>query len=236
MSESGNRRSRQRSPRWTWILTGSVALLVVAVLGSWMMLRDPGPPLEAESSRPPAESPSADQSGPSDSPGSATPTGSEDATEPEASPAAVGPPATGETETVEKPSAVGELSFDETAPVADELEVEVVAVDSVTAGRDIPGEVRGPAVKVEIQVENVGGRPVDTSGASVNLTYGDDDRIPAPAVVDDASAVLPVSLAPGATAVASYTFSVPLDRAGNVRIMVDVLAEEPDVVFTGPRP
>ncbi|APX33760.1 hypothetical protein BH708_14740 [Brachybacterium sp. P6-10-X1] len=129
-----------------------------------------------------------------------------------------------------------ELSFDETAPVADELVVEVVAVDSVTAGRDIPGEVRGPAVKVQIQVENVGDRPVDTSGASVNLTYGDDDRIPAPAVVDDTSAVLPFSLEPGDTAVATYTFSVPLDYAGNVRIMVDVLAEEPDVVFTGPRP
>lgn len=145
-------------------------------------------------------------------------------------------PAPGETAPIEKPPASTEVPFDEKETVAGKLLVEAVSVDGVTAGRDIPGEVSGPAVKVVIRVHNEGSEAVDTSGASVNLTYGDDDRIPAVELTDPASSTLPVSLAAGASADAVYIFAVPLEDAGNVRIMVDVLASEPDVVFAGPRP
>lgn len=223
--------------RWrSWVLGAAAVFIVVAVLGAGLVMRGAGSPGEAGAS-PPASSAgggrSADGTG---SPGAPAPVTSDAAPDPEASPSPTGPPATGGTEVVEKPAGGKEHSFDDTAPVASQLVVEVTSVEAVTAGRDIPGEISGPAVKVEIQVENIGTSAVDTSGASVNLTYGDDDLLPAASVMDGASVMLPGSLAPGATAVASYTFAVPLEDDRNVRIMVDILADEPDVVFNGPRP
>lgn len=216
------------------VIVAAAVLLIIAVAGVWVVEREPLSPSAAPASDPATEVGGAGR--PADSSGAGTSVGPDDAPDPDASPAPAGPPATGETEHVEKPAAVEEHSFDDAVPVATQLVVEIVSVEAVVAGRDIPGEISGPAVEVQIEVENIGPSAVDTSGASVNLTYGDDDLLPAPAVMDGSAALLPPSLAAGSTALASYTFSVPLDSAGNVRIMVDILAEEPDVVFTGPRP
>jgi hypothetical protein len=71
---------------------------------------------------------------------------------------------------------------------------------------------------------------------SVNLTYDGDDRTPAPAVSADDATVLPASIAPGASAEASFYFAVPVASDGDIRIMVDILAAESDVVFVGARP
>lgn len=151
-------------------------------------------------------------------------------------PTSVEAPQPGKTEPVEKPPATSEAAFDEEVTVADSLHVEVVSVEAVEAGRDIPGEKAGPAVKVVISVQNSGDAPVDTAGVSVNLTYDGDNFTPAPEVLDDTSSVLAATIPPGGSGQGTYLFSVPLDSDGNVRIMVDVLASEPDVVFAGPRP
>lgn len=160
--------------------------------------------------------------------------GDDDATP--AQPTAVEAPEPGQTEPIEKPPTTAEVAFDESAGVTDDLVVEVVSVEAVEAGRDIPGETAGPAVKVVISIENRGADAVDTSGVSVNLSYGGDSQIPAPEVIDDASSVFPASIPAGGTGEGTFLFAVPLDSAGNVRIMIDVLAAEPDVVFSGPRP
>lgn len=145
-------------------------------------------------------------------------------------------PEPGATAPIEKPPTLKEHPFDVEGKLAETVVVEVVSVQAVTAGRDIPGEVRGPAVEVLIRVRNDGADAVDLSGATVNLTYGDDDRTPAVQLADPGTSGFPGALAPGSAAEGSYVFAVPLEDAGNVRIMVDVLASEPDVVFVGQRP
>lgn len=222
---------RRRPLRYWWVLVLVTAVVIIALV--WAMSRAGGGPDVADPTTTADGGTSA-----SDSPADGDPAADETATAvPSGSPGADEvSPTPGGTEPVDKPSPLREVPFAEVETVDDSILVEVVSVEAVTAGRDIPGETSGPAVRVVIRVSNNGPEPVNTSGASVNMTYGDDDRIPAVELTDPESSVLPASVSPGETADASYVFSVPLEDAGNVRIMVDVLASEPDAVFFGPRP
>lgn len=215
------------------VVSGVLLVLIVVVVGILVLPRGEKPTgAEATATTPSAS----DAGGSTPATGEEEGEGEEGTADVPAQPTAVEPPKSGGTEPIAKPPSTKIAAFDESVGVSDDLVVTVVSVEAAEAGRDIPGERSGPAVKVVIAVENHGDQVVDTSGASVNLTYGDDDLIPAPQVLDDASSVLAPSLPPGGTAQGTYLFAVPLDSAGNVRIMVDVLASEPDVVFSGPRP
>lgn len=221
--------------RW-WVLV-VVAIIVIGAV-TWILVRNAS---DIGSAGSPPSGSSSDDGGAAGDGGAPTesgaPTDGQAAPTPTSSPGADEvAPTPGETAPIEKPPSTEEVPFDEQATVAEDLIVEAVSVEGVTAGRDIPGEVSGPAVKVVIRVQNDGSETVDTSGASVNLTYGDDDRTPAVELSDPTSSMLPSSLPAGDAAEAVYIFAVPLEDAGNVRIMVDVLASEPDVVFEGPRP
>lgn len=225
---------RHGSQRRWWVVAIIAAIVIAVIIALiWVATRAPEDP-EGEGPSTPAGSTQGDE--PSAA-GSGAPTGNSTAPAATASPGVDEvAPSPGETAPVEKPPTLEEMPFDETGTVAEALVVEVVSVEDVVAGRDIPGEIKGPAVKVVIRVRNEGPGAVDTSGASVNLTYGDDDRIPAVELTDAASSTLAPALPAGATEEAAYVFAVPLEDAGNVRIMVDILASEPDVVFAGPRP
>ncbi|WP_243076169.1 hypothetical protein [Microbacterium sp. SS28] len=145
-------------------------------------------------------------------------------------------PEPGATEAVTKPDTPVEVALDEPATAADDIVVEVTSVAAVTAGREVPGERSGPAIAVSVRITNNGGQPVDTSGSNVNLTYGGDTRIPAAAVTGDETTAWPASVPPGESATAIFVFSVPQVSSGDIRVIVDLLATEPDVVFTGPEP
>jgi hypothetical protein len=151
-------------------------------------------------------------------------------------PTEVETPTPGATAPVEKPDDATETPLDEVVELDQGASIKLVSVEAVTAGRDIPGESSGPAVKVILGVTNTGDKPLDTGGVSVNLTYDGDDRTPAPAVSADDATVLPASIAPGESAEASFYFAVPVASDGDIRIMVDILAAESDVVFVGARP
>lgn len=214
------------------VVAGAGALVVLlVVLFAFVMVPGEDGGLDDDGSSTPS---------PSDAGGSTTTPDEQEpgdvAAGPAAQPTAVEPPTPGATEPIEKPPSTAEANFEEAVTVAEDLVVELVSLEAVEAGRDIPGEVSGPAVKVVIVVENCGDEPVDTSGASLNLTYGGDSLIPAPEVLDDASSALTATIPPGGMGEGTYLFAVPLDSDGNVRIMVDVLASEPDVVFSGPSP
>ena len=55
-------------------------------------------------------------------------------------------------------------------------------------------------------------------------------------VTGEDAAVWPASIAPGGAETAVFLFSVPQVPDGNIRVIVDLLASAPDVVFVGPRP
>jgi cytoskeletal protein RodZ len=145
-------------------------------------------------------------------------------------------PEPGATETVDKPEEAVEVSLDEPATAADDIVVEVTSVEAVTAGRDVPGEQSGPAIAVSVRITNDGEQPVDTSGSNVNLEYGGDARIPAVALTGGDGTVWPASIAPGDSATAVFLFSKPAVPSGDIRVIVDLLATEPVVVFVGSEP
>jgi len=151
-------------------------------------------------------------------------------------PTTAAPPEPGATDPIDKPESTETAPFDKAVHVKQGPTVQITDVEAVTSGRDVPGEQSGPAVMVVVRVQNDGEEAIDTGGVSVNLTYGGDDRLAATQITDDDSSVLPTSIAPGDEAEATYVFAVPLASDGDIRIIVDILASEPDVVFVGPRP
>ena len=128
------------------------------------------------------------------------------------------------------------MPLDEPATTAGGVVVEVTSIESRTVDRQAPGEPSGPALAVTVRVSNNGSAAIDTSGSTVNLTYGGDEAIPAVALTARDTSVLPPSVAPGASASAVYLFSKPEVPSGDIRVIFDLLATEPDVVFVGPEP
>ncbi|WP_294979129.1 hypothetical protein [uncultured Microbacterium sp.] len=151
-------------------------------------------------------------------------------------PTAFETPAAGSTTEITKPPTDAEVPLDQPAPPVAGATVQLVAVTKGTFTGDVPGEPSGDAITVSVRVVNNGSAPIDTGAAGVNLTYGGDDRTPGIAVTDKKARVFPASVAPGAEATADFTFVAPLAAEGDIRVTVDLLASEPDIVFVGPRP
>lgn len=194
-----------------WTLVGVIALLLVGGI-VWGVL--------ANSSADPADP------GASTSPGP-TPT---------AQPTEFETPSPGETDGVAKPDDGDEVPLDEPAPAVEGIIAEVTAIASTTAGNDIPGEPSGPAIQVTVRLTNGSDKPVDTAGANVTMTYGGDDRLPAAGLAGEGTSVWPASIPAGGSADAVFQFAVPSSPDGDVRVIVDILAAAPNVVFVGPRP
>lgn len=145
-------------------------------------------------------------------------------------------PEPGKTTPIEKSKPPLTVKIGERAEPITKTFVEVVSVESVTAGRAIPGEPTGPAVKVEVRLVNDSQQAVSTAGASVNLTYGEDDLTPAVSLTDAATQEWPTEVPAGQSANSTFLFALPDGAKGNIRVIVDLLATGPDVVFEGPRP
>lgn len=145
-------------------------------------------------------------------------------------------PAAGETAATEKPAPDEPVPFTEPVTTPSDLTVTVDAVTAVTAGTNLPGEISGPAIRVDVTVRNGGADSANLAGSNVTTTYGGDEMIPAISVGDPAAETWPATLAANSAATGVFFFSVPTENAGEVRVIVDLLAAEPDVVFVGSRP
>ncbi|MCS3442536.1 hypothetical protein [Microbacterium phyllosphaerae] len=194
-----------------WTLIGVIAVLLVGGI-VWGVLANSG----------------SDQADPgaSTSPG-ATPT---------PQPTEFETPSPGATDGVAKPDDGEEVPIDEPAPAVEGVVTEVTDIEAITAGNDIPGEPSGPAIQVTVRLTNGSEKAIDTAGANVTLTYGGDDRLPAAGLTGEGTSVWPSSVAAGASADAVFQFAVPSSPDGDVRVIVDILAAVPNVVFVGPRP
>ena len=202
----------QRRMGWRgWALVGVVAVLLIGGIVGGVLANSRADPADP---------------GASASPG---PTPTPQATEFET-------PSPGTTDGVAKPDDGEEVPFDEPAPAVEGVVAEVTALESITAGNDIPGEPSGPAIQVTVRLTNGSDKPVDTAGANVTMTYGGDDRLPAAGLAGDGTSVWPASIPAGGSADAVFQFAVPSSPDGDVRVIVDILAAVPNVVFVGPRP
>ncbi|MHA3723937.1 hypothetical protein ACXR2T_08670 [Leucobacter sp. HY1910] len=145
-------------------------------------------------------------------------------------------PDPGKTTPIEKSKPPVSVKLTERAEPLTGVFVEVVSVESVTAGRAIPGEPTGPAVMVEVRLVNESSKPVDAAGASISLTYNGEDQTPAVALTSDIATNWPAEVPAGESASSVFVFSLPDVVRGDIRVIVDLLAMGPDVVFEGPRP
>ncbi|WP_203581835.1 hypothetical protein [Microbacterium hibisci] len=211
--------SDRRNGWMRWLGLGAVALLAVVVV-VWALL---------------ATRPAAESSAPVPTV-SETPTTSPTPTTPTPQPTEFETPEPGATEPVTKPEEAPEIPLDARATAGDDVVVEVTSIEAVTAGRDLPGEQSGAALAVSVRITNNGDEAVDTSGSNVNLTFGGDERVPGAALTGDETADWPASIPPGENATAVYLFSRSGVPSGEIRVIVDLLATEPDVVFVGPEP
>jgi hypothetical protein len=94
-----------------------------------------------------------------------------------------------------------------------------------------PGEFSGPALAVTVEITNTSSAPVSLNTVAVNL-YGGTAR--AATLKDGATAPFSGALAPGKTASAVYSFSVPVAQRKAVTMTVGVSAATGRAVFSGP--
>jgi len=145
-------------------------------------------------------------------------------------------PVPGATAPVEKPDDAAEVPLDQAAPPVQGVVAEVTSLEATTAGNDVPGEPSGPAIQVTVRLTNDSDGSIDTTGSNVTLTYGGDDRLPAVGLAGDAAVIWPDSIPAGGHADAVFLFAVPPVPEGDIRVIVDILAAAPNVIFVGPRP
>lgn len=141
-------------------------------------------------------------------------------------------PTPGSTEVIDKPADLVVDLGQSAEPVAGVM-VAVNEVTHETVGDDGAGVVAGPAVRVEITVTNASSDALDLSGASVNLAYNGDDRLPGAIVDDTEAATWPESLAVGESTTRTFLFATPGIEQADMRVTVDLLAEVSDVTFVG---
>ena len=159
-------------------------------------------------------------------PDSSSPTADASSDDATAAPTDTAPPAAGP-DTPEAPP----VGLDESPTVEDGVTVRVKSLDAVDGEATLPGEVTGPAVRAELEIDNSSAAPIDLSTVVVNLAYGA-DRTPANTFSTGTSS-FPASVAAGATADGVYVFAVPADGQAELRLTVDYAVDVPVVVFEG---
>jgi hypothetical protein len=109
------------------------------------------------------------------------------------------------------------------------------ARQQVTSGRG-PGERAGqPQTVFALELTNGSGAPLDLNAVIVQASYGG-DRAQASPIYDAESVDFSGALAPGATATAVYSFTIPADQVGDVVLSVDVDGYRFPAVFAGAVP
>jgi hypothetical protein len=109
------------------------------------------------------------------------------------------------------------------------------ARQQVTSGRG-PGERAGqPQTVFALELTNGSGAPLDLNAVVVQASYGG-DRAQASPIYDAESVDFAGALAPGATATAVYSFTIPADQVGDVVLSVDVDGYRFPAVFAGAVP
>lgn len=142
-------------------------------------------------------------------------------------------PTPGTTETA-APSAPVEVGIDETAKPAAGIVARVAKLESVQGVGD-PGETSGPAIRVTVVIDNESKEALSLAGATVNMSYGPDDK-PAPPVSKPGVIMFPTSVEAGGQATGAYVFTIPVSERNQIRITLDLSATVPMVVFTGVGP
>jgi hypothetical protein len=111
------------------------------------------------------------------------------------------------------------------------MSVRIVRMSSVHGEATGPGEVSGPAVRVQLIVTNSSRKRQSLESSVVSAFYGA-DRTPA-RELSSGEHRLSGDLAPRRSARATYVFTVPLAQRGDLRFEVSLTPSAPTVAFHG---
>jgi hypothetical protein len=211
-----------RTTRWLLLAGGAVVVLVVVFLVVRALGGSDDEPSAGSSPDPDGTSSASPTAGSSSSStpsagASKTPKGGSTSASPTKPPGGV--------KTTSKP-----VGLDAAGPVGDDgTTVRVVRTRSVAGKAELPGEIAGPSIAVDVAVK--AGRKMSLDQTVVNLFYGP-ERTPA-VPLSTGTKPLSGSLAAGKTKQGTYIFTVPKNQRGRIVITADVKVTAPVVVFKG---
>ncbi len=121
---------------------------------------------------------------------------------------------------------------DATATLADDVTVRLSGVESIQGTADLPGDIAGPALRVEVEVTNDSDALIPLSGTVVNAYYGA-TQTPATQLSGSGAVAFPASLAAGESVTARFVYTIPTGERDDVAVEVDLSALGRPVVFRG---
>jgi hypothetical protein len=143
------------------------------------------------------------------------------------------PSATGSGDTVRvRPVKTKEpVPLNKTADFDTGLTVKISDIDSVKGVAKVPGEIAGPALKINVVADNTSNEAIDLRSVVVFVTYS---KKHTPAIkLSKGTRPLEGRLPPETQRGGTYVFSVPRDDRDVVRIEVSYSGKAPTVSFEG---
>jgi hypothetical protein len=135
---------------------------------------------------------------------------------------------------VEDPGQREPVSFEDDAPFGDGVVARIAAIESTEVTTELPGEIGGPAVVIDLELRNGSDRQVSLDSVTVDLV--DLGGAPLLPVTTEPAEPLSGQLAPGASGTGRYVFSVPVGDRDDVLLTVKYSGDAPAVVLTGSLP
>ncbi len=122
------------------------------------------------------------------------------------------------------------VALDAAGDYGNGVTVALTSIESVTTEAQLPGEIAGPGVRLEVTITNGSAAPIDVSSVIVDLQ----DAAGTPALPMSSGATpFTGSIDAGAAASGVYVFSAPAAYTNPATISVSYSADAPVVVFTG---
>lgn len=146
----------------------------------------------------------------------------------------VPPPAPGDISSTLEPTKVERrkpVALTKPGTAADGVIISLRAVRGINAKAVGPGEVAGPALRVDVLIRNTTSSPLDLGAAAVSLT--DEDGGPGAPMTGPPATGLATELAANSEASAVYVFAVSKRLRDPVTIEVSVSGSVPTAVFRG---
>lgn len=216
MTSEDNRPGMPANKRKLWIIVAA-SLVAIAVVGGVGVATGWG-------SAPVTPTDGAKPSSTATSPATQSPTPEESASE-------SGDPEVDEADPAAPRATSPAIPLDQAAEPAAGVRVALASITAIEGEASGPGEVKGPALEITVNVENASANEALTDTLIVNVYYGP-ERTPANILVRPRQD-LPSSIASGESAKGVYAFSVPEDARGQIVVEVDLAVELPVVLFEG---
>ena len=220
------------SSKRRWAIPVVVVVLVLAFT-VWFVARGEDSPTPTTGVTAATSAPSASAAAPSSSApsGSASPSGRRSTPAPSPSLGTPSQLGQGSTEPVRPARTKDPVPLDDEQDFGTGLTVRLGKITAVKGEARVPGEIAGPALKIEVVASNESKKPISLDSVVVFVSYGA-ERTPA-AELSEGARRLAGNVGAGDSARGTYIFTVPKDERDLVRVEVSHSGDEPTLAFEG---